>query len=100
MRQISSRTRASSAMAASFSSIHATRGRMSMPDPMLVFDRAVVRRRRERAARGWDDAAFLKREIATRLVDRLDDIKRDFPLALDIGCHGGEVGTALALPEG
>ena len=73
---------------------------MSMPDPMLVFDRAVVRQRRERAARGWDGAAFLKREIATRLVDRLDDIKRSFPLALDIGCHGGEVGAALALPDG
>ena len=73
---------------------------MSMPDPMLVFDRAVVRLRRERAARGWDGAAFLKREIATRLVDRLDDIKRDFPVALDLGCHAGEVGAALALPGG
>jgi NADH dehydrogenase [ubiquinone] 1 alpha subcomplex assembly factor 5 len=73
---------------------------MSMPDPMLVFDRSVVRCRRERAARAWDGAAFLKREIATRLVDRLDDIKRRFPLALDIGCHGGEVGAALALPDG
>ena len=73
---------------------------MSMPDPMLVFDRAVVRRRRERVARSWDGAAFLKREIATRLVDRLDDIKRSFPLALDIGCHGGELGAALALPDG
>ncbi len=73
---------------------------MSMPDPMLVFDRAVVRQRRERAARGWDGAAFLKREIATRLVDRLDDIKRSFPVALDIGCHAGEVGAALVLPDG
>jgi len=73
---------------------------MSMLDPMLVFDRAVVRQRRERAARGWDGAAFLKREIATRLVDRLDDIKRTFPVALDLGCHAGEVGAALALPDG
>lgn len=73
---------------------------MSMPDPMLVFDRAVVRHRRERVARGWDGAAFLKREIALRLVERLDDIKRIFPVALDIGCHGGEVGLALALPDG
>ncbi|MBX3502483.1 MAG: methyltransferase domain-containing protein [Alphaproteobacteria bacterium] len=71
-----------------------------MPDPMLVFDRAVVRLRRERVARGWDGAAFLKREIAARLVDRLDDIKRAFPVALDIGCHGGEVGAALARPDG
>src|SRR5262245_60397569 len=42
------------------------------PDPLLVFDRTTLRRRRERAARRWDRHAFLKREIAERLVDRLD----------------------------
>lgn len=33
------------------------------------------------------DYDYFRREIATRLVDRLDDIKREdgFPLALDIG---------------
>ena len=64
-------------------------------DPLLVFDRATLRRRRERAARRWDDHAFLKREIATRLVERLDDVRRDFGLALDLGCHGDEIATAL-----
>jgi len=67
---------------------------------MLVFDRDLVRRRRERAARSWDGASFLKREIAQRLVERLDDIRRTFPLAVDLGCHGGEVGAALRLPDG
>lgn len=62
---------------------------------MLVFDRAMLRRRRERAARTWDRHAFLKREIAERLVDRLGDIRRTFPLALDLGSHGDEVATAL-----
>ena len=38
-------------------------------DPLLVFDRTALRRRRERAAGRWGDQAFLKREIATRLVD-------------------------------
>jgi SAM-dependent methyltransferase len=69
---------------------------MPSPDPLLVFDRALLRKRRERAARAWDRAAFLKREIADRLVDRLDDIKHRFPLALDLGVHGDEVATALA----
>lgn len=69
---------------------------MPPPDPLLVFDRALLRKRRERAARGWDRAAFLKREIAGRLVDRLDDIKHRFPLALDLGTHGDEVAAALA----
>jgi NADH dehydrogenase [ubiquinone] 1 alpha subcomplex assembly factor 5 len=69
---------------------------VSIPDPLLVFDRAVLRRRRERAARDWQQNAFLKREIASRLVDRLDDVRRTFPLALDLGCHGDEIATALA----
>lgn len=73
---------------------------MAIPDPMLVFDRALVRRHRERAAQAWDGVAFLKQEIAQRLVERLDDIRRRFPIAVDLGCHGGEVGAALRLPEG
>ena len=64
-------------------------------DPLLVFDRAVLRRRRDRAARGWQNRAFLKREISGRLVERLDDVRRTFPDALDLGSHGDEIATAL-----
>jgi NADH dehydrogenase [ubiquinone] 1 alpha subcomplex assembly factor 5 len=69
-------------------------------DPLLVFDRAVLRRRRERAARRWGDHAFLKREIANRLVERLDDVRRSFATALDLGCHGDEVAAALGARSG
>jgi SAM-dependent methyltransferase len=65
------------------------------PDPLLVFDRVLLRHRRERAARDWDRSAFLKREIAERLVERLDDVRRSFPLALDLGSHGDEIAVAL-----
>ena len=65
------------------------------PDPLLVFDRAMLRRRRERAARDWSRQAFLKREIAERLVERLDDVRRTFTLALDLGSHADEVASAL-----
>lgn len=68
---------------------------VTSPDPLLVFDRATLRQRRERAARHWDRHSFLKREIAERLVDRLADVRRTFPLALDLGSHGDEVATAL-----
>jgi NADH dehydrogenase [ubiquinone] 1 alpha subcomplex assembly factor 5 len=68
---------------------------VTTPDPLLVFDRDVLRLRRERAARHWDRQAFLKREIAARLVERLGDVRRTFPLALDLGCHGDEVAQAL-----
>lgn len=68
---------------------------MTAPDPLLVFDRDTLRRRRDRAARQWQDHAFLKREIAERLAERLDDVKRRFSRALDLGCHGDEVAAAL-----
>jgi SAM-dependent methyltransferase len=69
---------------------------VTVPDPLLVFDRDVLRLRRERAARRWGRQAFLKREIAGRLVERLADVRRTFPLALDLGCHGDEIAEALA----
>ena len=68
---------------------------MSQPDPLLVFDRTVLRQRRERAARDWPSHSFLKRELAGRLVERLDDVRRNFALALDLGCHGDEIAQAL-----
>ncbi|MCZ6764747.1 MAG: methyltransferase domain-containing protein [Alphaproteobacteria bacterium] len=36
------------------------------------------------------------REIAARLAERLHEVGRKFPLALDIGCHRGELHQALA----
>lgn len=74
---------------------HPTYRAVTAPDSLLVFDRGVLRQRRERAARRWGDQAFLKREIAVRLVERLADVRRSFPLALDLGCHGDEVAAAL-----
>jgi SAM-dependent methyltransferase len=58
--------------------------------PLPIFDPRRVRAHRQRAAPGLADHDFLFREVAERLSDRLLDIKRSFPLALDIGCHGGE----------
>lgn len=69
---------------------------VTVPDPLLVFDRDVLRLRRDRAARRWDRQAFLKREIADRLAERLADVRRTFPLTLDLGCHGDEIANALA----
>jgi len=60
-----------------------------MSETMTVFNRRTVRRHRDRAAAGLADHDFLLREVAARLADRLDDVNRDFPLALDLGCHTG-----------
>lgn len=67
-----------------------------MTDDIQVFDRALLRQRRDRAAGGLRAHDFLFREGAERLVDRLEDVRRKFTRVADIGCHGGEVGEALA----
>ena len=54
-----------------------------------------MKRQRDRAAVRLDEHDFLFREVAERLADRLLDITRRFPLALDLGCHGGQIAAAL-----
>lgn len=66
-----------------------------MSDPMTVFDRRTVTRHRDRAAALPGEAGFLHAEIAARLAERLDDIRRHFPLALDLGCRTGELSRHL-----
>jgi NADH dehydrogenase [ubiquinone] 1 alpha subcomplex assembly factor 5 len=65
-------------------------------DPLRVFDRRAVRLHRARAARAPLPADFLIEESAERLADRLDDVTRRFPLALDLGCRDGVVARVLA----
>lgn len=62
----------------------------------VVFDRNAVRDHRERAAHRLDDHDFLFREAAQRLTERLDDIHRKFPLALELGARGGVLAECLA----
>ena len=62
---------------------------------MNVFDRRLLRRRRDRAAARPGDHDFLFREVAERLADRLDDVTRSFPLALDLGCRTGLLAPIL-----
>ena len=66
-----------------------------MSDSFEVFNRQTVRRHRDRAAAGLDDHDFLFRESAERLCDRLLDVKRAFPVALDLGCHTGQLARVL-----
>lgn len=61
------------------------------------FDRRAVRRHRDRAAADFDRFSFLFQEVAERLVDRLDDVRGTFPLALDLG---GRTGTLARLLPG
>lgn len=67
-----------------------------MPDALFVFDRRSVRLHRDRAASSLREHDFLLREIAQRLVERLDDVRRKFPVALDLGCRHGYLADDLA----
>ena len=67
---------------------------------MRVFDRRLVRLRRQRLAADMADAGFLIREVAERLLDRLDDIRRPFGRALVLGAPAGLLETALARRPG
>lgn len=70
-----------------------------------AFDRPFKVIQRDNAARAhnrWDPSDrvtydYFRQEIAHRLVDRLDDIKREdgFPLALDIGSGPGYIHRAI-----
>ncbi|NQU59317.1 MAG: methyltransferase domain-containing protein [Rhodospirillales bacterium] len=62
---------------------------------MTVFNRRIVGRHRDRAAATLSDHDFLFDETGDRLCDRLDDIRRKFPLSLDLGCKTGGLGRIL-----
>lgn len=53
-----------------------------------IFDRALLRRRRDRAAPDVERVAPILADAAERLLDRLDDTTRSFTAALDIGGRG------------
>jgi SAM-dependent methyltransferase len=61
----------------------------------LLFDRALLRARLDRAAPGFDAAGFLKARAAEDAVMRLEAILREFPVAVDLGSRNGAFSKAL-----
>ena len=64
--------------------------------PPRLFDRALHRKRLDRAARGYANADFLQRRAATDVAERLAPIMQTFPLAVDLSARGGAFAEALA----
>jgi NADH dehydrogenase [ubiquinone] 1 alpha subcomplex assembly factor 5 len=69
---------------------------MAEISPLRLFDPRAVRGHRARALAQGGDAGFLAAAVAERLADRLSDINRKFPRALDLGCGGGAMARVLA----
>jgi NADH dehydrogenase [ubiquinone] 1 alpha subcomplex assembly factor 5 len=67
------------------------------PPPSLVeiFDRPAIERHRARARSSGGGADFLFAEGAERLSERLDDIKRPFTRALDLGSRDPSISARL-----
>jgi SAM-dependent methyltransferase len=64
-------------------------------DQIAVFDRALLRRRRERVDAGSEEATFLFRDVAERLAERLDDVSREFETVVEIGGRDGTLARLL-----
>lgn len=64
-----------------------------------VFDRAGLRRHRNRAAGNFADYDFLLTRTMEEVSERLLHTNRNFPLALDLGSHDGALSRAVLPPE-
>nr|XP_004475336.1 arginine-hydroxylase NDUFAF5, mitochondrial isoform X2 [Dasypus novemcinctus]XP_058143555.1 arginine-hydroxylase NDUFAF5, mitochondrial isoform X2 [Dasypus novemcinctus] len=62
-----------------------------------IFDRDLKRKQKNWAARQSEPMKYdyLRVEVGSRVADRVYDIARDFPLALDVGCGRGYIAQHL-----
>jgi NADH dehydrogenase [ubiquinone] 1 alpha subcomplex assembly factor 5 len=61
----------------------------------LVFDRAILARRRDRAADAFERHDFLLQHVTDDIADRLAVVRRRFDVTLVLGAHHGIVGRRL-----
>ena len=63
---------------------------------VVSYKQQAVRKSFGRAAKTYDEAAVLQREVATRMLERLEYIKANPKRILDLGCATGEYSARLA----
>lgn len=71
-----------------------------MPPDHVIFDRALVRRRRARAADRLPRHDFLIERVADDLLERLAAVRRSFDRVLVLGSAGGRLASALGSMPG
>jgi len=62
-----------------------------MSSDIQIFDRELLKVKRARAVRGFEDAGFLFDWASRQLSSRLDDITRNFENVVQIGARGGKI---------
>uniref|UniRef100_A0A8C1TFE8 Arginine-hydroxylase NDUFAF5, mitochondrial n=1 Tax=Cyprinus carpio TaxID=7962 RepID=A0A8C1TFE8_CYPCA len=74
------------------------RGLSSQGGVMNVFDRSMKRRQKQWASSLLDSDKYdyLRDEVGSRLADRVYDVSRTFPLALDVGCGKSHIAEHLS----
>uniref|UniRef100_A0A8C2H954 Arginine-hydroxylase NDUFAF5, mitochondrial n=1 Tax=Cyprinus carpio TaxID=7962 RepID=A0A8C2H954_CYPCA len=74
------------------------RGLSSQRGVMNVFDRSMKRRQKQWASSLLDSDKYdyLRDEVGSRLADRVYDVSRTFPLALDVGCGKSHIAEHLS----
>ncbi len=60
-----------------------------------IFDRRLLRQRRDRVARHAARHEFLLARVADDIVERLAAVRRTFPVVLDLGAHHGLLGRRI-----
>jgi SAM-dependent methyltransferase len=69
---------------------------VTSPDQRIrIFDRELLRIRRDRHAATFSETDFLHRRAADDLLERLSFIRRDFPVAVDLGAATGALAQRL-----
>lgn len=67
-----------------------------MADQQALIDKSQVRMHFDRASGSYDKAAVLQREVADRLLERLEYVKISPQTILDVGAGTGYLGTGLS----
>lgn len=62
-----------------------------MTNPPEIFDRALLRTRRQKSILAFETVDYLFKHANEDIIDRLSVIMRDFPIALNLGAHLGDL---------
>ncbi len=66
-----------------------------MTNDIQIFNRKLIQKRRDRAAAHINNHDFIINLASDYTVERLADMGCNLPLALDLGCHGGQLGKKI-----